>query len=68
MYMYNDGESSMSMSMSSSMVLAVPPDVHLHSPTDEELGAFFYNLSQSGIKSAILSLVPPYCDNLIPSI
>ena len=53
--------------MPSTSSTAVPPDSHMYSPTDEELGAFFCSLSQSGIKSAILSLVPPYCDDFIPS-
>ena len=43
-------------------------DVHVCSPTDEELGKFFYNLSKSSTKSSILSLVPPCSDNYIPSI
>ena len=46
---------------------AVPPS-SVKSPTDEELGAFYYNLSQSGTKSSILSLVPQYCNDYIPRI
>ena len=44
------------------------PGVCKDLPTDEEMAKFYGNLSQSGIKSAILSLVPKYCDNYIPRV
>ena len=59
-------ESSANVDFSGSSTAVLPSSVK--SPTDEELGAFYYNLSQSGTKSSISSLVPQYCNDYIPRI
>ena len=51
-------ESSANVNVSGSST-AVPPS----SVKSQELGAFYYNLSQSGTKSSILSLAPQYCND-----
>ena len=59
-------ESSANVDFSASSTAVPPPSVK--SQTDEELGAFYYNLSHSGTKSSVLSLVPQYCKDYIPRI
>ena len=44
------------------------PSVSKDLPTDEEMANFYGSLSQSGIISAILSLVTKYCENYIPRV
>ena len=35
-------------------------------PTSEEFNSFFKDINLSGVKPAVLSIIPPYCDGYIP--